>query len=43
MEDLQRLGVMYWKLSGEQDPKLEAIREARGYSYKVCTEAGVGF
>ncbi len=40
MTDLQRLGVVYWKLSGEEDPKLQAIREVRGYSYKVC--AGLG-
>ena len=32
---LQKLGVVYWKVDGEVDPKLQAIRDARGYSYKV--------
>ena len=35
LEHLKKLGVLYWKLKGEEDPKLTAIREARGYSYKV--------
>ena len=35
IDNLKRLGVLYWKLKGEEDPKLQAIREARGYSYKV--------
>lgn len=32
---MKKLGVLYWRLKGEEDPKLAAIREARGYSYKV--------
>ena len=39
MEDLQRLGVVYWKVNGENDPKLQAIRDVRGYSYKACCAA----
>ena len=35
LEHLKNLGVLYWKLKGEEDPKLAAIREARGYTYKV--------
>ena len=35
LDYLKRLGVLYWKLKGGEDPKLQAIREARGYSYKV--------
>jgi hypothetical protein len=35
LDYLKKLGVLYWKLKGEEDPKLQAIREARGYSYKV--------
>ena len=38
MEELRDLGVLYWKLDAdnhEHDPKLQAIREARGYSYQV--------
>ncbi len=35
LEHLKKLGVLYWRLKGEEDPKLAAIREARGYSYKV--------
>ncbi len=35
LEHLQKLGVVYWKVDGEEDPKLQAIRDARGYSYKV--------
>ncbi|EIE26677.1 aci-reductone dioxygenase [Coccomyxa subellipsoidea C-169] len=34
LEHLQKLGVVYWKVDGEEDPKLQAIRDARGYSYK---------
>lgn len=37
LDHLKKLGVLYWKLKGEEDPKLKAIREARGYSYKVLT------
>ena len=36
MDVLQKLGVIYWKVDGENDPKLQAIRDVRGYSYKVC-------
>ena len=35
---LRDLGVLYWKLDPakhESDPKLEAIRKKRGYSYQV--------
>ena len=35
---LRELGVLSWKLdadSYENDPKLEAIRKARNYSYKA--------
>ena len=35
MELLRKLGVLYWKVNGEEDPKLKAIRAVRGYSYKV--------
>lgn len=35
LEHLSKLGVVYWKVNGEEDPKLQAIRDARGYSYKV--------
>lgn len=35
LDYLKKLGVIYWKVKGEEDPKLQAIREARGYSYKV--------
>lgn len=35
LEHLKKLGVVYWKVNGEEDPKLQAIRDARGYSYKV--------
>lgn len=35
LEHLKQLGVVYWKLTGEFDPKLQAIRDARGYTYKV--------
>ena len=40
MEALQELGVVYWKLDGEGDPKLKAIRAVRGYSYKVEQRRG---
>ncbi|KAL6477506.1 hypothetical protein MHYP_G00133410 [Metynnis hypsauchen] len=36
LEDLQRIGVFYWKLNAdiyENDPELQRIREERGYSY----------
>ncbi|KAK9801956.1 hypothetical protein WJX73_010876 [Symbiochloris irregularis] len=36
-EKLRDLGVLYWKLDPDQhesDPKLEAIRKKRGYSYQ---------
>lgn len=35
LEHLKKLGVVYWKVDGDEDPKLQAIRDARGYSYKV--------
>ena len=38
LEKLRDLGVLYWKLDAdnhETDPKLAAIRKARGYSYQV--------
>lgn len=38
MAKLRELGVLSWKLDAdkyENDPKLEAIRKARGYSYQV--------
>lgn len=38
MELLRKLGVLYWKVNGEEDPKLKAIRAVRGYSYKVILE-----
>ncbi len=37
-EALQALGVLYWRLDPsiyEADPRLEAIRKVRGYSYTV--------
>ncbi len=37
---LRKLGVLSWKLnqkSFEDDPKLEAIRSVRGYSYQVTS------
>ncbi|KAL7872953.1 hypothetical protein AOLI_G00120240 [Acnodon oligacanthus] len=36
LEDLQKIGVFYWKLNAdiyENDPELQRIREERGYSY----------
>ncbi|KAL2463768.1 dihydroxy-1 [Forsythia ovata] len=36
MEELEKLGVLYWPLDPEKyenDPELQKIREARGYSY----------
>ncbi|XP_066571858.1 acireductone dioxygenase [Amia ocellicauda] len=36
LEDLNRLGVFYWKLNAdkhENDPELQKIRDERGYSY----------
>lgn len=40
---LRKLGVLSWRLDADAhrtDPKLSAIREARGYSYEVwCTRA----
>ena len=35
LDYLKKLGVLYWRVDGESDPKLQAIRDARGYSYKV--------
>ena len=38
LEKLRDLGVLYWKLDADNhvtDPKLAAIRKARGYSYQV--------
>ena len=35
LDYLKKLGVLYWRVDGEDDPKLQAIRDARGYSYKV--------
>ena len=35
LEYLKKLGVLYWRVDGEDDPKLQAIRDVRGYSYKV--------
>lgn len=38
MEELEKLGVLYWHLDPEKyenDPDLQKIREARGYSYMV--------
>lgn len=38
LSGLRDLGVLYWKLDAdkyENDPKLEAIRKKRGYSYQV--------
>jgi len=38
---LRKLGVLSWKLnqkSFEDDPKLEAIRSVRGYSYQVKSQ-----
>ena len=35
MDYLKKLGVLYWRVNGEDDPKLQAIRDVRGYSYKV--------
>lgn len=38
LRKLRDLGVLYWKLDAdkhETDPKLDAIRKVRGYSYKV--------
>ena len=37
-EQLRSLGVLSWRLDADAhrtDPKLRAIREARGYSYEV--------
>lgn len=43
-EQLSKLGVLCWRLDADAyrtDPKLRAIREARGYSYEVrCVRAG---
>jgi 1,2-dihydroxy-3-keto-5-methylthiopentene dioxygenase len=36
LQQLKELGVVYWKVQGEDDPKLQAIRVARGYTYKVA-------
>ena len=33
MNDLKELGVEYWRVEGESDPKLKEIREKYGYSY----------
>ena len=42
-EQLRALGVLCWRLDADAyktDPKLRAIREARGYSYEVrCMRA----
>ena len=38
LSQLRDLGVLYWRLDAdahESDPKLQAIREVRGYSYQV--------
>ncbi|CAK0734772.1 hypothetical protein CVIRNUC_000479 [Coccomyxa viridis] len=34
LDYLKKLGVLYWRVDGEDDPKLQVIRDARGYSYK---------
>ncbi|CAE7545758.1 unnamed protein product [Symbiodinium sp. KB8] len=34
LEDLERIGVLYWKLSGDaDDEQLKKLREERGYNY----------
>ncbi len=38
LQQLAELGVLYWRLDAdkwENDPKLDAIRKVRGYSYIV--------
>ena len=35
LEELEKIGVLYFPLSGVDDPKLKTIREERGYSYEV--------
>ena len=49
-DELRKLGVLSWKLNQnafENDPKLEAIRSVRGYSYQVTARnlgmSGIGF
>ena len=42
LDYLKKLGVLYWRVDGEDDPKLQAIRDARGYSYKVSPTGSEG-
>ena len=42
LDYLKKLGVLYWRVDGEDDPKLQAIRDARGYSYKVSLPGSEG-
>lgn len=44
-EKLARLGVLYWRLDqskSEDDPRLEAIKKCRGYSYSDLIEVSPG-
>ena len=33
LKELESLGVHYWNINGEEDPRLQEIREQYGYSY----------
>ena len=35
LEELEKIGVLYFPLVGPEDPNLKTIREERGYSYEV--------
>jgi len=34
LEELAKIGILYWKMEGPSDPKLQQLCEQRGYSYK---------
>ena len=35
LQELEKLGILYFTLSGPEDPELKKIKEQRGYSYEV--------